>query len=257
MTPASGRITYLSPPAQVSMSDWYFDIAHLEHFWVRRRFDVMRRMADPIIRKSKAIGEVGCGNGMLQRCVEDHYHLPVAGFELHEGGLKKNVSRFSPLYCYDIHHRAPEFRSHFDLLLMCDVLEHIEDESAFLQSLRYHLTDNGTIIINVPALQYLFSKYDEEAGHYRRYSIARLQKVVEENGFKVRSITYWGLCLVPLLMARKVVVSMKRNEGGAYSTGFDPGGRLSNKALGLLARCEPLPQRIQGTSVMAVVEKQP
>jgi hypothetical protein len=239
------------------MSDWYYDIATLEHFWVRRRFDVMRRMADPLIRKAASIAEFGCGNGMLQRCVEDHYGLSVSGFELNEGALKRNVSRSSSLYCYDIHHRVPEFRARFDLLLLCDVLEHIEDESAFLQSIRYHLTGSGIMVINVPAHQYLFSKYDKEAGHFRRYSMARLKKVVEQNGFRVRSATYWGLCLVPLLLARKVIVSMKHTEGQAYSTGFDPGGRWSNMALGLLARCEPIPQRLQGTSVMAVVENQP
>jgi hypothetical protein len=38
-------IIYLSPPTQVSMGDWWFDIATVDHFWIRRRFDVMRRIA--------------------------------------------------------------------------------------------------------------------------------------------------------------------------------------------------------------------
>ena len=33
-------IEYLSPPAAVSMADRWFEIASLDHFWVRRRFEV-------------------------------------------------------------------------------------------------------------------------------------------------------------------------------------------------------------------------
>jgi hypothetical protein len=77
-----------------------------------------------------------------------------------------------------------------------------------------------------------------------------LVKVAEENGFKVRSISYWGLPLVPLLLARKTV-RMSRADGRA---GFDVKGRTINNILSSLARCEPLPQKFVGTSVMAVLE---
>ncbi|HEY2011969.1 MAG TPA: class I SAM-dependent methyltransferase [Bryobacteraceae bacterium] len=256
MKPELARITYLSPPAPVSMSEWYYGIANLEHFWVRRRFDVLRRLADPILRQAKHVAEIGCGNGVVQRNIEDTYGLSVAGFELIQLALEKSVSRRSPLYCYDIHQRHPEFREHFDVLVMFDVLEHIADESAFLESVKFHLAKSGTLLINVPAHQFLFSEYDRAAGHYRRYSMRSLTRVVEQNGFHIRAITYWGLPLAPLLLARKAITSMQRSEQQAYSSGFDPGPRLVNRSLSLLARCEPLPQRWLGTSVMAVLELQ-
>jgi SAM-dependent methyltransferase len=256
VTPMNDRITYLSGPMPVSMSEWYYDIANLEHFWVRRRFDVMRRMADNLLRKATQVAEIGCGNGVVQRDIEDHYGIPVVGFELIEKALQRNVSRISPLYCYDIHQRHAEFRAHFDVLVMFDVLEHIEDESRFLQSARFHLSGGGTLLINVPAHAFLFSAYDRAAGHFRRYSIASLTKVVEGNGFRMRAISYWGMPLAPLLLARKVLAGMQRTEGAAYSSGFDPGPRWMNRSLGWLARSEPLPQRLFGTSVMAVLEKE-
>ena len=189
---------------------------------------------------------------MLQRDIEDHYGIPVAGFELNEIALQKNVSRMSPLYCYNIHQRNPEFRCHFDLLLLFDVLEHIEDESEFLQSVKFHLAESGTLLINVPAHQFFFSDYDRAAGHIRRYSIDQLMKIAERNGFKARAFTYWGLPLVPLLLLRKAM-SMQRSNGKA---GFDARGRAMNTLLGLLARAEPMPQHFLGTSVMAVLENQ-
>lgn len=250
---SEGRsIAYLTPPTQVSMGDWWFDIATVDHFWIRRRFAVMRRLAESVLRNSESVGEVGCGNGLLQKQVEDYYKVRVTGFDLNEVALQKNVSRLSPLYCYDIHQRNPAFGAHFDLLFLFDVLEHIERENSFLQSVRFHLKGSGSLMINVPALQGLYSDYDRAAGHFRRYSLKQLAKVAEENGFDVRSITYWGLPFVPLLVARKAI-SMRDAQGKA---GFDTRGTTINSLLGSLAQCEPLPQKLLGTSLMAVLKKQ-
>jgi len=189
---------------------------------------------------------------LLQRDIEDRYGKPVTGFELNEVALQKNLSRMSPLYCYDIHQRNPDFRARFDLLLLFDVLEHIDDESEFLQSVKFHLADAGSILINVPAHQSLYSDYDRAAGHVRRYSTNQLVRVAERNGLKARALTYWGLPLIPLLLLRKMM-SLAQGNGKA---GFDSRGPGINTALLLLARCEPLPQQFVGTSVMAVVENQ-
>ena len=245
-------VAYLSPAMPVSMGDWWFDIATSDHFWIRRRFEVMKRMADTVIRNSRRAAEIGCGNGLLQKDIEDYYGISVTGFELNELALQKNVSRTGPLYCYDIHQRNPEFRVHFDLLLLFDVLEHIEDESGFLQSVKFHLTESGILLINVPAHQKLYSDYDRAAGHIRRYSASQLAKAAEQNGFKVRAFTYWGLPLVPLLLLRKAMI-LERSDGKA---GFDARGPVVNTILASLARCEPIPQRFMGTSVMAMLENQ-
>jgi len=241
---------------QVSMTDCWYDIASLNHFWIQRRFRVLQRLADPLLRGAASVGEIGCGNGLVQRQVEDEYGVTVTGFDLNELALQKSVSRLSPIHCYDIHQRAPQFQESFDVLLLFDVLEHISDEGAFLQSLRYHLTGAGSIVINVPAHQSLYSAYDRAAGHVRRYSIRQLARVAGQNGLKIRSYTYWGLPLIPLLLLRKALLAFKRTEMGIISTGFDPGGRATNYCLGLLSRCEPLPQRMFGTSLMAVLENQ-
>src|ERR1700722_5319173 len=213
----SRAIEYLCEPMPVNMGDWWFDIATENHFWIRRRFEVMRRLADSAIRKAANCAEIGCGNGLLQKAVEDFYGIPVPGFELNKVALQKNVSCSSPLYCYNIHQRNAEFRNYFDVLFMFDVLEHIEDESAFLQSVKFHLADSGSLIINVPAHEFVFSDYDRAAGH----------------------------------LLRKMV-SLRPENGKA---GFDPGSRTMNSLLSYVARCEPIPQTLLGTSVMAVLEK--
>jgi hypothetical protein len=107
------------------------------------------------------------------------------------------------------------------------------------------------VLINVPAHQFFYSDYDRAAGHIRRYSVDQLTRVAEQNGFRIRASSYWGLPLVPLLLLRKTI-RMERNNGKA---GFDAHGDTMNRFLSLLSQCEPLPQRLLGTSVMAVLEK--
>ena len=154
------------------MGDDWFDVATLDHFWIQRRFAVLKRLAGGLISGARELAEVGCGHGLLQLQIERAYSRGVTGLDLNEFALKRNQSDFSPVCCYDIHQRNPDFKQRFDVIFLFDVLEHIEDENQFLDSLLFHLAPEGNVIVNVPAGQWLFSPYDIAAGHKRRYSIA-------------------------------------------------------------------------------------
>jgi len=80
--------------------------------------------------------------------------------------------------------------------------------------------------------------------------VSQLCEVLERNGLKVKASTYWGLPLVPLLLARKAITL----PGSDGKSGFDSRGPHTNDLLGLLARMEPIPQSLLGTSVMVVAE---
>lgn len=251
----SSRVVFKSPPLAGIMAEQYFDLATPRHFWIRRRFKVLQRLADGRLRSAKNVAEIGCGNGVLQKQLEDTYDIASTGFDLHEAALRQNISQRGKVFCYDIHDRADEFRNAFDLILMFDVLEHIEDQDKFLESARFHLDNRGCIVINVPALQWLYSPYDRVQGHQRRYSIADLIGVAGRNRLKVDAITYWGGPLVPILAMRKAVLSLGKARD-SYSAGFDSRGELVNAGLYGLSRFEFLPQLVAGTSVMAVLRVQ-
>tara|TARA_A100001011_G_scaffold388598_1_gene468554 strand:- start:2425 stop:3108 length:684 start_codon:yes stop_codon:yes gene_type:complete len=64
-----------------------------------------------------------------------------------------------------------EINDNFDSIMYMNVLEHIEkDEEEINNSLKI-LNRNGMLIILVPAHQKLFSKFDKEIGHFRRYDL--------------------------------------------------------------------------------------
>jgi SAM-dependent methyltransferase len=248
------EIEYLSRPSQVSMSDWYFELASIEHFWVRRRFQVLQELAGDLIANAKDMAEFGCGHGLLQRQIEDAYGRQVAGFDLNENALKQNVSRLSKVVCYDVLQRKENLRERFDVVLLFDVLEHIQDEDTFLAAIQFHLAQRGFLIVNTPAGEWAYSGYDVAAGHARRYSIKTLREAAKRNGFEVTKWSYWGLPLAPALAIRKLWFKGKNDQSKVYAAGFDSGDGAINKALGALARCEVIPQKFFGTSVMAVCQ---
>lgn len=63
----------------------------------------------------------------------------------------------------------------FKTILYIDVLEHIQDDKAEVQSAFDKLTEGGRLIVLAPAHQNLFSPFDDAVGHYRRYNTQSLE----------------------------------------------------------------------------------
>ncbi len=248
------KIEYLSAPAKVSMTDGYFELASLDHFWVMRRFEVFRQLAGYLMENTGEMAEVGCGQGLLQRQVEEAYGRRVTGFDLNENGLTHNLSMFSRVCCYDIYQCESLFRQRFELIFLWDVIEHIRDEDPFVQAVLFHLAPGGKLVVNVPAGEWAFSEYDRGAGHYRRYSARSLEETAKRNGLEIIRWSYWGLPLVPTVAIRKLWLMGKQNLREAYSSGFGVRMKVMNRALRCISRCEVIPQKIAGTSLMAVLQ---
>ena len=86
-----------------------------------------------------------------------------------------------------------------------DVLEHIQDTPAFLSKISDLLCPNGSIYITVPSYNFLWSNDDVNAGHYRRYTIKSLSKLLTDNDFAIDHSTYFFSFLpVPIFLLRTI-----------------------------------------------------
>ncbi len=97
-----------------------------------------------------------------------------------------------------------------------DVVEHIEDDLSFLKSCHQVLADEGKLFITVPAFEALWSHEDVHAGHYRRYTVQSLEKVVKEAGFQIEYCTYFFAALVPPIYVFRSLASklgLRRDKG--------------------------------------------
>jgi SAM-dependent methyltransferase len=251
------EIEYLSSPSSVRMADSWFDVASLDHFWIRRRFEVLQNLAGTTVSQAHELAEIGCGSGLLQRQIEICYGHKVTGIDLNEHALKRNFSQLSPVCCYDIYEQRPAFRGKFDVIFLFDVLEHVVDENRFLASVRHHLAANGALIVNVPAGQWAYSKYDQAAGHVRRYSVATLRDVVTRNSFYLAEWSWWGLPFLFPLLLRKLLLRRSVGESQIISKGFGSRTPAVNWLMRIIGNCEFIPQKLIGTSLMAVLRFKP
>jgi 2-polyprenyl-3-methyl-5-hydroxy-6-metoxy-1,4-benzoquinol methylase len=254
LSTARKRIEFISEPASVNMADDWFEIATSDHFWIRRRFDVARKMLRSCNLTGSRVAEVGCGHGLVQRQFEEGYGVAVDGFELNLVSLEQNASRSGRLLHYNVCERRAEFAGLYVLVILFDVLEHIERQEEFLNAIKFLAKEGGHVLINVPALQDLYSQYDRRAGHLRRYSLPELESVVAAQGFYIQSSTYWGSPLLPFLWMRKQHLRFVRPEN-VIRRGFDPGSKLINRAMHTLSILEAIPQRFCGTSAMLLARK--
>ena len=247
------QLEFLSAAAAVSMADEWFDFSDRDHFWMRWRFDVLyRQMRRLGITPGKTL-EIGCGHGVVRQQMEEAFMVPVDGCDLNEHALRMASAGQGRLLVYNIFDRLPEMCGAYDMILLMDVIEHVDSDLAFLKTSLEHLKPEGFVAINVPAHRFLYSKYDRVNGHKRRYNCERLYSLFGKSDVKPLAMVNWGFSLVPLLLLRKLVLKFVPEER-AIETGFAPPGRVTKAGLDLLEGIEtkiPIDMPI-GTSIMAL-----
>ena len=247
------EIEWLSPATAVSMADEWFDHATADHFWMQWRHQVLLQQLQKAPYPIENALEVGCGHGIVRQLVERDLRFPVDGCDLNQRALEMATSGQGRLLVYDIFDRNPALLKAYDLILLMDVIEHLDDDLAFLKAALDHLKPGGLVAINVPAHMAFYSKYDEVAGHKRRYDFARIQWLFQQGGVKTISIVYWGFLLMPLLLARKVVLHFVSRER-TIQTGFSEQSAITRSFLRGIQKLETsLPFHIPvGSSLFAL-----
>lgn len=118
-----------------------------------------------------------------------------------------------------------------------DVVEHIQDDAGFLHGIHRLLAPGGRLYLTVPAYQWLWSPEDDLAGHYRRYSLGGISRVVERAGFQVEFPTcFFTFLPLPILLVRVLpyrVGAVRRgtHERSEHKKLDGPGGRLLQEVM--------------------------
>jgi len=164
--------------------------------------------------------EIGCGIGnMTKFLLKENIDLTVIDNKIrYIDNMKKNYPSLQA-YCCDI--AAIETmdslpKGEFNAVICINILEHIKNDTAVLQNIKSLLSDDGKLIIFVPAHPWLYSKFDKDLNHLRRYSksdiinkILKVNLIVKEikrvnmigamGGFLGRKILNKGLLSKPII----------------------------------------------------------
>jgi SAM-dependent methyltransferase len=86
-----------------------------------------------------------------------------------------------------------------------DVVEHIDDDVAFLRTIHRFLKPGGRFYGTVPALQALWSEEDVHAGHFRRHDANGISTRLRAAGFEVEFVAYFfSWLVVPVFLLRSL-----------------------------------------------------
>lgn len=170
-----------------------------DHWYYRSKAAALMRLLGGT--PAGVILDVGAGSGFFSRylaqntpareiwCVDSSY-----------AGDSDSLAAGKP-----IRYRQSLGTSAADLVLMMDVLEHVDDDAALLREYVARVGAGAVFVISVPAFGFLWSGHDEFLGHRRRYTLAQIRRVVRDSGLVLEKSAYFFALVFPLALAARLI----------------------------------------------------
>ena len=183
-----------------------------KHFWFWHRKQIVLWTLKKIMNqlKGKTVLDIGCGTGFILFSLEKEGML-TCGTDMHLSALQYSRFRIKgDLLCSSLDNLP--FLHQFDLVLLCDVIEHLTHDITAIRQAIKTMKKDGLILITVPANPNIWSQIDELSGHKQRYTKETLIHVMKESGLKVKFIQYYNIPLLPLQALRKTLLTNHYNK---------------------------------------------
>lgn len=198
--------------------------------------------------------DVGAGSGFFSRYFLAHSSV--------QKGWCVDISYDSDTDSYEegkpLHFRRSIESVDADLVLLMDVLEHVDDDVQLLREYVEKVPRGSRFLISVPAFQFLWSGHDEFLEHKRRYTLGQLRSVVEAAGLQVQSGSYYFGMVLPIAATLRCVSRLRRNDEGPPKSQLVRHHPFVNSALAMMCHCE-LPfmrfNRFAGLTVFCLAER--
>ena len=188
-----------------------------ESFWFRHRNRVITAALGRYPPGAGPIIDVGAGNAYVSAAME-RAGFPTLAVEPNPAGATNALRRVPNVLCGAFPSAAFRPRVAGGIALF-DVLEHIETDRQFLHSLRPYLSENGRLYLTTPSYSWLWSDHDRLSGHYRRYTLDSLTRVLHDAGYRVEYGTYffWSLPL-PILLFRALPSKWRKRDDTTFAS---------------------------------------
>ena len=160
------------------------------------------------ISDKQNILDVGCATGYLGAYLKRNFDLNLVGVDYDNYYLKKAAERnvYSDLIKLDLNNfdnELVDYVSHFDKIILCDVLEHLNNPMDVLTKLSQFLKDDGNFLIDVPNIAHssikynlLLNKFDYtpfgllDETHVRFFTCESLIKDLSKNNFLIKDMEF-------------------------------------------------------------------
>lgn len=224
----------------------------LQHWYYRSKAKAMTRLLGKM--QISTILDVGAGSGIFSR------HL-LANSSANEA------------WCVDIsydddsdvlengkpiHFRRSIDQLDADLVLLMDVLEHVDDDVRLLNHYVNKVSRGARFLISVPAFQFLWSNHDVFLEHKRRYQLKQIEDVARRAGLTVLSGAYYFGAVFPIVAIIRVFLLNTPSGNMLAQSQLAKHHPLVNSTLATLCNLElPLIKfnRLAGLSAFCLAQK--
>jgi len=211
---------------------YYAELFEIEehNFWFRSRNRLIVWALGNYFPDIKNFLEIGCGTGFVLSGIREAFpHVALCGGDIYPEGLSYARKRIEDARLLQMDSRNVPFRNEFDAVGAFDLIEHVAEDEAVLSEMYQATHEGGGIILTAPQHGFLWSRFDEEACHVRRYEVSELKAKVENSGFKVISVISFISLLFPLVALSRL---LKRSPNKEYNIMNEfKLGRLTNTIL--------------------------
>ena len=160
------------------------------HPWAQARYDffssILVRELDP---RPVDVLDMGSGDGwFVEQLATTFPHARFLGVDpaYGEAQLEKLNHSTPGSLRFVSELEGEDQRQRFDLILLLEVLAHIERDRLFLNELvQEKLKAGGHVLLSVPAWPKLYTKRDAQRRHLRRYIPKKMKAIVESAGLEI------------------------------------------------------------------------
>ena len=175
------------------------------HWWFVGRRRIVREILGSMgLRSKPRILEVGCGTGGNLELLAQFGSVEAVEYDAAAREHARTRSGVDVRFG-ELPDGLPFAPRSFDLVVLLDVLEHVEPDEASLRALRELLVPGGKLLVTVPALRILWSSHDDAHHHKRRYDHHELRRKTETAGFVIERLSYFNTLLFPLVVLGRFV----------------------------------------------------
>lgn len=140
--------------------------------------------------RSKKILEVGCGLGYLTYALKQAGH-DASGLDISERAIADAKRSFGDHYiCADVNVMSAQAAGSFDIVVMTEVLEHLDAPLSVLRSIHALLRPGGVALVSTPNKDFLppdaVWRTDNPPVHLAWYSRTSLREMARRTNFHVR-----------------------------------------------------------------------
>ena len=155
---------------------------------------------------------------------------------------------FSKNHKIKVFNRSFGGKKKYDTIVYLDVLEHIKKDKEEVKKALGLLKKNGKLIINVPANSHLYSNFDKDVGHYKRYSKKDFEIILQNFSFRKVSYRYYdSIGYLLSLMSKLFITNYKKN--------FEKKIKFWNNLIFLSKLLDKITLNVFGKSLLVIIEK--